>query len=219
MAKVVLVWNEHPTEVVAGFHARKVTKILRDHYKHRVVLKRIPVAETNYGIVEQTANRLASLKNSFERARIASRRYGAPSFNFHSSDYRLFKGAEQNAPEAFKVGLHNGRKMNTEANYPNEIVIEHGGIGTEFHVVEIPSAIVALPKRTLARRKKALELAAESALNIKKQTHRLAAVAQLKEDYQVQYAPLTHPRNKYVFTHQTISEKIAAAIHERISRK
>ena len=29
MAKVVLVWNEHPTEVVAGFHCRKVAEILK----------------------------------------------------------------------------------------------------------------------------------------------------------------------------------------------
>ncbi len=224
--RVVLVWNEHPTEVVAGFHARKVARILRERYGHNVVMKKIPTRETNYGIVKQArdrltsakaARRLASLRNSFERARIASRRYGAPSFSFHVSNYRVFKGAEQKTPRVFRVGLYPAKKVvDYFDTYPSEIVIEHEGIDSGCHVVEIPSVIVPLPKRTLARRKKALALVIESALNIKKQSSRLAAVDQLKGDYQVQYAPLNEPENKRIFMHQAISKKIAAAIHARL---
>ncbi len=49
MAKVVLIWNEHPTEVVAGFHAREVAEILRrPPYNHEVIVEKIPTRETNY---------------------------------------------------------------------------------------------------------------------------------------------------------------------------
>ena len=50
MAKVVLVWNEHPTEVVAGYHARKVAQILKEKYGHEVIMEKVRVAETNYGL-------------------------------------------------------------------------------------------------------------------------------------------------------------------------
>ncbi len=53
MAKIVIVLGEHPTEVVAAFHARKVAKILREKYGHDVIVEKVPLEETNYGIVRK----------------------------------------------------------------------------------------------------------------------------------------------------------------------
>ena len=96
MAKVVLVWNEHPTEVVAGFHARKVAKILKEKYGHEVVMEKIPVAETNYGTItsrkrpKKRVDALEKLRPSLNIARQLSAKHDAITFNFHCSPAKSF---------------------------------------------------------------------------------------------------------------------------------
>lgn len=109
MAKVVLVWNEHPTEVVAGFHARKVAQILREKYGHEVVMEKIPVAETNYGIVSRTKNprtvqkRLSNLKSSIEIAQEIEAKHNLPAFNFHCSEASGMGKAIERNPKDFEL--------------------------------------------------------------------------------------------------------------------
>ncbi|MFH0713426.1 MAG: hypothetical protein V1722_03110 [Candidatus Micrarchaeota archaeon] len=113
MAKVVLVWNEHPTEVVAGFHARKVAAILRKKYGHEVVMEKIPAAETAYGIVkrlplEKIIDALDShlIFDSNEHARRIGRRHGAFAFNFHSTPFHVFGRAKSIPASKFRLIEH-----------------------------------------------------------------------------------------------------------------
>ncbi|MBI4406658.1 hypothetical protein HY571_01975, partial [Candidatus Micrarchaeota archaeon] len=112
MAKVVLVWNEHPTEVVAGFHVRKVAEILRKKYGHKVVMEKIPVAETNYGMVrslrkgatvDDVTHKLLRLKTSLGIAAKAAKKYRTIAFNFHTSPALDLAKATMKAPQEFEV--------------------------------------------------------------------------------------------------------------------
>lgn len=46
MARIVILWNEHPTETLAGYHARKVMRLLKD-YGHEVIQEKIPFRACN----------------------------------------------------------------------------------------------------------------------------------------------------------------------------
>ncbi len=110
MAKIVLVWNEHPTEVVAGYHCRAVAKLLRG-MGHEVIVEKIPAKETNYGIIthdhekpKSAFEKLAQLKISIEVAREAAEKHDAFAFNFHASPPDVQGNSMQLSPDDFKIG-------------------------------------------------------------------------------------------------------------------
>ncbi len=207
--KVVLVWNEHPTEVVAGHHARKVAEILRRDYGHEVVMEKIPVRKTDYGILmrESAANAREKLKKLDYSSTIAARyarKHKAFAFNFHASKAEAMGQSETMAPHDFRVGeqrIHYKiRRLDTEIVFlPNR--------GKSF-VIEMPGIYFDLRSRIHDKTiDKLFEIEPGD-------TNRFFELLLTK----IGAMQLKHPeQQKYL--RPAISEKIAAAIHERISRK
>ncbi len=218
MAKVVLVWNEHPTEVVAGFHARKVARILREKYGHEVVVEKNAVTETTYGAlykndVNETARTLENFSTSGEIAISAAMRYNAPAFNFHASTFRYLGQAEEKKPSRFKVGEHVDDLAATLSfmaglRHWSEIELFRQKKSNSY-VVEVPSFEVELPAKIRKKLREKLDRAARTGDFVPALTDEIAR-------HISNYNPLWHPsQQKYL--HPAISEKIAAAIHKRIS--
>ncbi len=246
MARVVLVWNEHPTEVVAGYHARKVARILKEKYGHEVILDKIPVSETNYGALSkmQRPSRLEKLRvwlykhlpSRIDRPRLVGRKgyalnkflvspsreksqatmtklwgkpsieiadeksklRGAPCFNFHCTRAERMGNALTSGPANFRVG----------ATVDSEIVLEQSRKrGKQNAVVELPAFYEELPKKALRKQKVRYEFLST-----------LFPLNPHSVQYYFERTPLNHPEQQK-FLHPAISEKIAAAIHERITRR
>ncbi len=225
MAKVILIWNEHPTEVVAGFHARKVARILREKYGHEVVLEKVPVAETNYGIVSgikskdsarKTLDALAKLKPSIARAAQAAQRHRAVAFNFHASNDTCMGNATHLAPEDFSVELSRLEDKKRQW-YKKEVFIGKQTSDNDY-IVEVPAFLMPFENANLAERRLKQILAVAPQLRRLKHQKRNSVMQDLNIVYHTGSTPLRHPaQQKYL--HPAISEKIAQAIHERISRK
>ncbi|MFH0714094.1 MAG: hypothetical protein V1722_00435 [Candidatus Micrarchaeota archaeon] len=229
MAKVVLVWNEHPTEVVAGFHARKVAAILREKYGHEVVLEKIPVKETNYGIATaldsgtsalNIAAKIDKLKPSIQRARELAEKHSAVVFNFHAAESARMADADKKEPKEFRV-------MNikdSEEHYPAEITIQAKDREQKHHVIELPGIQINLPtkkrEKALERIRKILEAAKHLKRSdpVEKYITQVRLNVELHEYYHAQRMAVTDSAQKKYLS-PAISEKIAAAIHERITRQ
>lgn len=213
MAKVVLVWNEHPTEVVAGLHARKVAKILREKYGHEVVVKKIPAKETIYGVLDirdsaKAAWHIRNRRSSLDITKEIAERHHAPAFNFHATSAIKVAEANKYKPDKFRIG----EKELAESPMMNrEIEFIHKRGEKDNLVVEMPGFETNLPARILKKRWPRLEAIVED--------ERISpALKEKVEDYLLRYMPLRHPRQQK-FLHPAISEKIAAAIHERITQR
>ena len=215
MAKVVLVWNEHPTEVVAGFHARKVATILRKKYGHEVVMEKIPVKETVHGILRRESTKIAVKKliearDSEEFAREAVLKHKTCAFNFHASDEKIMGQAINRKPSDFRIGEFSlsDTRNNTEITlnrYPNQ----------KHYIVEMPG--IYFPLKTKLR--KAQEKRRNAALKANKRTvpFWFRAEQALRQNYHLNRMPLAHKKQQK-YLHPAISEKIAAAISKIISR-
>ncbi len=96
MAEIVFAFNEHPTEAIAGVHARQVARILREEYGHGVVFHKFNWRKTNFGIVkrcargelspEQAVKKLLDLDSSRNLAQKLASKYNRWCFNFHASE-------------------------------------------------------------------------------------------------------------------------------------
>ncbi len=219
MAKVVLVWNEHPTEVVAGFHARKVANILREKYGHEVVVEKTPVGKTIYGMA-----RAGTPKEAFEtllkdfkiKDRIsdeAATKHLAPVFNFHSSSPSVMGQAQERNPDEFNVMEVKQGDHSPFNGFKGEIQFIESG---QHHYVEVPGILEDLPKKSKAKQEKRIKAVRDA------RPLDWDAIAgtdpSLADHYQLKRTPLgKSEQQKYL--HPAISEKIAAAIHERITEK
>ncbi len=223
MAKVVLVWNEHPTEVVAGFHARKVAKILKERYGHEVIMEKIPVGETNYGILQNekpstAALYISALDSSMEIANKTSEEHAVGTFNFHATPFKDVAEAKTKAPKEFTVGekLLSG-SITDIFHGPHEIEFTREP-GENHYVVEMPAFETRIPYRIRKRRQQKLKAATRAADRDLTWNELGMAEYGLRSGYHLSYMPLRHPsQQKYL--HPAISEKIAAAIHERITQR
>jgi len=217
MAKVVLIWNEHPTEVVAGFHARKVAEILRGKkYRHKVIVKKVPVAETNYGIVRkyspiEAVQQLIELKDSYEFAQEAARENKAICFNFHASSPSIMGAAAWQKPGNFEVGEFSP----LQPGYPTEIAFQRNR-NANHYLIELPG--VNLPLKRKIRRKREEQRKAVFLANNLSNTYPSHLEKRLNPTYHLYRMPLADKRQQK-YLHPAISEKIAQAIHERITRK
>ena len=217
MAKVVLVWNEHPTEVVAGFHCRKVAKLLRE-MGHEVIVEKIPARKTNYGIVshenpKQAFDRLAALKTSLEVARDSAQKNDAFAFNFHASIPETLGQSTKKVPSEFQTGEYNLTKINES----KEIMVFKKP-GENWAIIELPGLQIPLRDPLFSRKKTKQEAVQreniEHGFFIKDEL----VDRRLEDKYHIHAMPLKHPdQQKYLLP--IISEKIAAAIHKRISRQ
>ncbi|MFA5246832.1 MAG: hypothetical protein WC408_02995 [Candidatus Micrarchaeia archaeon] len=211
MAKVVLVWNEHPLETVAGHHARKCADILRT-LGHEVVLEKTPVAKTTYGIIRdqtprQAAKTLAEKdgKGCFDLGgslRKYSKKHDAPVFSFHSSSPEILGYSEKNEPKKFKTGPMGSPGL----WYPHEITFVNGN-----YYVEVPAIDHELPKQMRNKMKTKIT----KVKNIVKES----SVENLLDPYHnVTYSKIRQPeQQKYL--DPLITKKIADAIHEIITNK
>ncbi|MFH0713904.1 MAG: hypothetical protein V1722_04665 [Candidatus Micrarchaeota archaeon] len=217
MAKVVLVWNEHPTEVVAGYHARKVADILRKKYGHEVMVEKVPFKKTNTGIVAHNSpakavNALRVLTSSRGVTAQFSKKHAAPAFNFHTSSQKSFEQSEKRKPENFRVGNSNIEiePILSFSPFSSEIIFQHGSNPLQ-HEIEIPAFYERLPKTSYGRRR-------EKLIHSKTLAHLegIAYTGALRDVYHLERTPLSHSKQKKYLS-PIISEKIAAAIHERLT--
>ncbi len=222
--RVVIVWNEHPTEVVAGFHARKVAKILRDKYGHEVVMEKIPVKETNYGIItirnrpKKRVEALKKLKTSLHIAHQLSAKHGAITFNFHCSPAKSFNRYQiDKDPEEFTVG-----ETEISEYIPNEFRLGFHAIQIlrqkNGAIIEIPANFTPISPTIAKRRTKLIKKTLETLGDNIYSMHGQDIKNHTASEYQLMATKLKDPQQKK-YLHPAISEKIAAAIHERISRK
>ncbi|MFH0714093.1 MAG: hypothetical protein V1722_00430 [Candidatus Micrarchaeota archaeon] len=215
MAKVVLVWNEHPTEVVAGFHARKVAEILREKYGHEVILEKIPVSETNYGIIRDepspkvAAERLAKLKGSSLIAEDYARKYGAPAFNFHASP-TMAQGQSGRKPAwRFKVGKTDPTKRTWTQHEIDFLPWKQGT------VIELPGELYASGAGSLGRMEVKRTRVEDEAKKLQGDAKIVAEMAS-----QINYVSLSmplHEETQKKYLSPIISRKIAAAIHKQVT--
>ncbi|MFH0714063.1 MAG: hypothetical protein V1722_00280 [Candidatus Micrarchaeota archaeon] len=227
MAKVVLVWNEHPTEVVAGFHARKVAEILKNKYGHDVVIEKIPVAETNYGIIRNgkgnKANQLLALRDSidfFPKDPSGTKFM----FNFHAAPAERIGKSTQMPARLFKVS-HKRWQDNLE-RFATEITIIKGK-GRQY-AIEMPGYFTRIPGnayRKMLEQKREFETKERSKIDrkISAGTYTARDILKLMEfatatqnTYTIQRTAL-HTKRQKKFLSSDVSKKIAAAIHERIN--
>ncbi len=227
MAKVVLVWNEHPTEVIAGYHARKVAEILKEKYGHEVIVEKIPARKTNYGIVskvsstadaETALDKLSKLKPSFTRGREFSKKHGAATFNFHCSRSIGMGQARQKPLKKFKVGFENPREHKI-GGFLHEITFI-GNPQENHFVVEIPAKTQELPERIRQQKRmqiKEIRKQNRVAEEVGYRTPPERIIWETKDSYQLESMGLK-AKGQRKYLSPIISEKIAAAIHERLTR-
>ena len=220
MAKVVLVWNEHPTEVVAGFHCRKVAEILKKKYGHEVVIEKIPAKETNYGIVtkepdKKTAlQKLNDLKHSIDIAKEYADKHNTFAFNFHASPTTAFEKATIKSPKKFQVGQRHPQEWGP---YPFEITFENIP-GTAHFVVEVPAEVRRLPEKLKEKNEAELHKTAMEQ-QLSPIIHSYAKLSNLlRRVYFTEQMGLKNPGQRR-YLKRMISEKIAYAIHKRITAK
>ncbi len=218
MAKIVIVWNEHPTEVVAGFHARKVAKILKEKYGHEVQVKKLPVKESNYGITRdekiiarEAVTRLKQLPNSIERYK--STEPAAFVFNFHNSGALIMGQARKRKLSQFRIGSGNldddGLGFGLNAT---EILLEHRPSIKNTFIIELP----AFYRRIKGKAGKPKHLKdMHKYLDTDEGWFDLAVEHNISPGHQTEVTPLQHPKQQK-YLHPAISEKIAAAINGRI---
>jgi len=213
LARIVLQWNEHPTEVVAGFHARKVAEILRNKYGHEVMMEKIPVAETNYGVVKNKSPRAAivaalwGLKSALGRAEAASKTHSAFAFNFHSSKASAMADADTRPTKRFRVGIQPYLDFSD-----TELMIAHKK-GDKHAVVEVPAFYEAMPENVRKRQ-------IEQLTKIGKATgggigDQFMQLTELKPDYYLERTPLRH-KQQQKYLDPAISEKLAKAINKMV---
>ncbi len=231
MTRVLLVWNEHPAEVVAGFHARKVAKLLREKYGHEVVLKKTPAKETNYGIVSrlnpidavEALRRIVGF-SSEEKARSRGLEHNAFAFNFHCSPDFKFKQAQERRADEFQVLT----VPHTYADDPDQTALAAASTAEllfledadrQAWTIEMPGYYEELrTKAGETQRKKADEVWSAVQKSGLYGFERDRVEHTLIGSYHQFRTPLKHKnQKKYVDT--VVSEKIAQEIHEKISKQ
>lgn len=228
MARIVIVFNEHPTERIAYYHARKVADILERRYGHEVVRKPIPTKDTNLGLLmcepeEGLARKLFERKNSDKIALEAAEKHGGQAFNFHSSACEGMGEAVQRTPEKFRV-RHYKRVLKKMRNA--ELTIEGRERG---FVVEVPGFYSPLPKKVSEKADKGFRAALKEfatgflarVLGHGKSEDYIALQSHLNyimnKNYRKNYTPL-YRREQEKYLSPKISEKIAKKIHEMVSK-
>ncbi len=217
MAKCVILWGEHPTEVVAQHHARQVARILREKYGHDVRLEKLPFIFTHYNLVRDPSTEprkklelLSEWLDSDTITRAVARQHQMPVFNFHCTPAEHMAEAERKTPEKFKL-VRRGIQQTQ-----GEIQVEKRS--KNAFEVEVPAVYRLIPSRAdihMARQlQQMVEVAPEVApkLGTVEKRH-LSAL--LRQEYLTKVAALkAHGQKKYL--HKSISEKIAAEIHRRL---
>ncbi len=217
MARVVLVWNEHPNEVVAGFHARKVAEILRRKYRHEVTLVKLPFSRSEYAVLRGKTplqHRLVQLarydsSSSYAIAKDLAKKHGVPVFNFHSTPAENMAQANKRKPRSFRL---------SRRNFVNKILGELlvYGLGKNGFIVEVPAHFQSLPARLIeltTRRKLRRAIRA-----VEKRLSRVelkVLVEALRPLYYTMVPPLQQHRQKK-FLSPVISRKLAEEIHARL---
>lgn len=214
MAKISLIFNEHPQEVVAGHHARLVAKALKEKYGDEVFIAKIPVEETAFGIV------CRALKNEFSddetRHKVRFRptsmalaerhaRNGGFVFNFHSSNFLTM--AKERLAYSWRKRSGKPRSKNDPAEYypirrpllARLVEFEKSKSNPRVFVLELPERLVPLKP------------AFRSKLKSLKTGDKL-----VDEDFHDDYGFYSPLWKQGLFASSEIAEAIAKHIHEEI---
>lgn len=219
MAKVVIAWNEHPTEVIAGFHARKVAEILREQ-GHEVILHKFPVKETNYGIVaknrpKKALRKLLLMTDSFERAQALAIKHGAFVFNFHASAPGCYGTPASKEVKDFEIAFKHIRDF----THSPEIPIFHPLPTADKHfVVEVPGdEIKILSNKTTARERKQIQQKLKKIEQKLQERNIRGKISKNTDSVYYNYAMPINPAQNPKYLDSLLTRRIAATIHEKIS--
>ncbi|MFH0714068.1 MAG: hypothetical protein V1722_00305 [Candidatus Micrarchaeota archaeon] len=230
MAKVVLVWNEHPTEVIAGHHCRQVAKLLRE-MGHEVIVKKIAARDTIYGTVQHdnyaaAGKKLLNTKPTAEITEEFAKNFNAITFNFHGYAATALRRYRAKKPERLKIKEKLGKSS----------LIIRGDIcfyriSPHAFAIEIPGIMEKLPREKRAVQKERLNQALYGAIKAKERANVGKSLLKRIGDHSMQMdqilnttdakyhlnrMPMNLPAQQN-FKSPVISEKIAAAIHERLT--
>ena len=221
MAKVVLVWNEHPSEgPVTGHHVRAVAKILRS-YGHEVIVEKIPTAETiwgalNHGTPAQSVRRLLEIPFTEDVTNKFGIKHGCTVYNFHSSNPNVLGNSKSLESKDFRVE-HYDFPDDFIHNPEIDIRLNSPTYAHKCYVVEVPAIKEPIPfQQSVSRNERVTEIF-DTIAQTKSLTplQRATLMARLKSFYQLETAPANLAAQKK-YLDPIISMKIADAIHERI---
>lgn len=211
MAKVVLLWNEHSNENLAGYHARRCATLLKE-MGHEVVVEKVPYKETIQAkLLAGTPKEAAKAILDYEKNQDASpliqryeKKHNAPVFSFHTSHLQTMGKSEDLPPERFNTQITDADVLDCEIGFLPK--------GKSFYV-EVPAVYHPISNDTKNKRKIQFERVWNEYVRLKKEH-----AFNLHEDYHLKITKLgKDDQQKYL--NPIITNKIACAIHEIIENK
>ncbi|MFH0713051.1 MAG: hypothetical protein V1722_00165 [Candidatus Micrarchaeota archaeon] len=220
MARAVLLWNEHPTEVVAGVHCRRVAAILRRKYGHDILTIKLPPQYTIFGLLrnekmtpEEKALELMNLATgggSVGIVRDTAKKARCPVFNFHASQDTAFRHARRKEPPEFQIG----RRMPQDRQMEKELIVTK--TSENAFLVEMPAVYAPIPMKLKVKELAEIVQKTRALLKGKSKEHYLAIAKLLNPTYHAEATKLgTIRQEKYL--HEDISRKLAEEIHKQIT--
>ncbi len=221
--KAMLIWNEHPTEIVAGVHARRVAVELR-RLGHTVRLFKIPAKHTIYGQLRDKSKpvrqRLIEMArqnmSSVSIAKNFAKEFEIPVFNFHASEsYRLGQSTKRK-PHEFRIDR---KRSFTYRKDMKEL--EVANVGKNAFIVEMPARYHELPDAGLSKieiqeiMKEGGKLLSGSEL---KDLEKLNLLEQLGAHYHSKGAKIGGRKNQK-YLHPIITQKLTEEIHKQLTRR
>jgi len=211
MEKVVLLWNEHSNENLAGYHARRCAALLRK-MGHEVVVEKVPYKDTIQakllaGTPKEAANAILEYEKNQQNAPLIQRyekKHRAPVFSFHTSHLKAMGKSEDLSPEAYKTKITESGILDCEIGFLPE--------GKSFYV-EVPAIYHPIANDTKSQRERQFEQVWDEYARLKKEY-----TLNLHEDYHLKNTKLRkEEQQKYL--DPIITNKIACTIHEIVENK
>jgi hypothetical protein len=218
MAKVVLLWNEHPSENVGGYHARRCAELLRKK-GHEVVIEKVPFTDTIHGKLlagtpRQAAEAFAQehVRNLSNRRLIAEyeKKHGAPVFSFHTTPCDAWGEPSNTPPEKFNVWV--GSDEGDDRHCSDEIQFYRRN---NNYYVELPAVYHEISG--IQNRRKRLNEVTNELIGLVG-PYRYHQMAEHSPIYHLLVSKIRRPEQKK-YLDPAITEKIAAAIDELISNR
>ena len=235
MAKIVIIRGAYPTAVAADVHARRIVDILRTKYGHEVVVHKIPLGETEFGIVRNLSpvegvKLLARQAALLPKAKEIGKKHDAFTFAFNAHGTGEVQPNDQ--PENFPISEHDHERYFLDHSRGIKFITSPGH--PKSYVIELPAHFVDVIGKRRAKKLERIKAIERMALPNKK-TRRVGngdildgasrkqwkIASLLSEHYHTQVAPASAkvlPMQKR-FLSPVISKRVAAYIHKIVKGK
>ncbi|MFA5246750.1 MAG: hypothetical protein WC408_02545 [Candidatus Micrarchaeia archaeon] len=210
MAKVVIAWNQHPTENLAGIHARRCAELLKQ-MGHKVFVEKIPVDKTNYGAArkgtpKQAAKALKKIAQDNATSamlRKLAKKHNAIAFSFHASTPQALGNSDETHPKQFNVGFASNNQAEGWLEHEICFLQSRGN-----YYVEIPAIFHPISSDLF-------DGMVDRVGAIKKESRSPAVMAQLRDSYQL-FVNKTGALEQQKYLDPEITKLIAETIDKKI---